>query len=153
MHVEIASDSGSSNQTMPCSCYPLAPWLQFYFQVSLAINSMSCALVSGRPVGGGSETVEKVLISSFMTVLVFFLRAIDDKPGLQADNPVTAEKTARALDSLACVEFCRRVQLQDYASLVERCVSYLSGHPSAAKIFVGFIPPYNNVVSWPGTFS
>lgn len=97
--------------------------------------------------------MEKVLISSFMTVLVFFLRAIDDKPGLQGGNPVTADKAARALDSLACVEFCRRVQLQDYANLVERCVSYLSAHPSAARMFVGFIPPYNSVVHWPGTYA
>ena len=110
-------------------------------------------LVSGRPSGGGNEAVEKILISSFMTVLVFFSRAIDTKSGMQAGNPITAEKAARALDSLACVEFCRRVQMQDYGILVERCVSYLSGHPSAARMFVGFIPPYDNVVHWPGTYS
>lgn len=110
-----------------------------------------CVLsVSGKLLGGRSEAVEKVLISSFMTVLVFFSRAIDAKPGLQAGNPVAAEKAARALDSLACVEFCRRVQLPDYGVLVERCVSYLSAHPSAARMFVGFIPSYNNIVQFPG---
>jgi len=116
------------------------------------ITQFHVLLVSGRPLGG-SEIVEKVLISSFMTVLVFFLRAIDSKPEMQAGNPVTAEKAARALDSLACVEFCRRVRLKDYGNLVERCISYLSAHPSAARMFVGLMPPYNNIVNWPGTYA
>lgn len=117
-----------------------------------SVTQIYVLLVSGRPSVRGNEAVEKVLISSFMTVLVFFSRAIDATPGMQAGNPVTAEKAARALDSLACIEFCRKVQVQDYGILVERCVSYLSGHPSAARMFVGFILPYDNVVNWPGTY-
>jgi hypothetical protein len=128
--------------------------MEGYYLVTNRCSSVTKSyvpLVSGRPSGRGNDAVEKVLISSFMTVLVFFSRAIDAKPGMQLGNPVTDEKTARALDSLACVEFCRRVHMQDYGILVERCVAYLSGHPSASRIFVGFIPPYNNVVHWPGT--
>lgn len=100
--------------------------------------------------GKEAIAVEKVLISSFMTVVVFFSRAIDTKPGTKAGNLMTAEKAARALNSLACVEFCRRVQMQEYGTLVERCVSYLSAHPAAARIFAGFLPPYNSIIHWPG---
>lgn len=102
--------------------------------------------------GKEAIAVEKVLISSFMTVVVFFSRAIDTKPGTKAGNLMTAEKAARALNSLACVEFCRRVQMQEYGTLVERCVSYLSAHPAAARIFAGFLPPYNSIIHWPGMY-
>ncbi|KAG0577771.1 hypothetical protein KC19_5G180500 [Ceratodon purpureus] len=124
--------------------------LVWQFTQELYIGHRTFTVLGGRPSGSGNEAVEKILISSFMTVLVFYSRAIDAQAGMQAGNLVIAEKAARALDSLGCVEFCRRIQMQDYGILVERCVSYLSEHPSAARAYVGFIPPYDNVVHWPG---
>lgn len=98
-----------------------------------------------------AELLEKVLVSAFMTVLVFFSRAIGDaKLGVQEVNLVTGEKAALALDCLSCVEFCRRVQMPDYGPLVQRSVSHVAAHQSATMAFVGFLPPYSSIVHWPG---
>lgn len=108
---------------------------------------------SGRPLQQETGALEKVLVSSFMMVLVFFSRAIGDpRPVTEAINSVDGEKAARALDSLSCVEFCRHVQMKDYGSLVEHCVSFVAADSSATKAFASFLPPYNNVVQTPGTW-
>lgn len=106
---------------------------------------------SGKPLQQEIGALEKVLVSSFMMVFVFFSRAIGDaRPVTEAINSVDGEKAGRALDSLSCVEFCRHVQMKDYGSLVERCVSFVAADSSATKAFSSSLPPYNSVVQMPG---
>ncbi|KAH8944402.1 hypothetical protein BDL97_13G108100 [Sphagnum fallax] len=118
------------------------------FLQDLYTNHRCFRSLSGRAPEASTGALEKVLISTFMTVLMFFSRAIEDTTA--GCKMFGGERAAQALDCLSCVEFCRHVQMQEYGALVKRTVLLVSMNQTATIAFVRFLPPYNSIIHGPG---
>ncbi|CAM6092740.1 unnamed protein product [Calypogeia fissa] len=96
------------------------------------------------------QTLEKVLETAFMTVVIFFSLAVNEQVPNDNDSS-EAERAALALDSLSCVEYFRHVQLREFSKVIQRSVTHIAGSEAASVFLVRLLPSYEDIIKKPGT--
>lgn len=98
------------------------------------------------------ETLEKVLETAFMTIVIFFFTAVGEPVLMNGNGGSEAELAALALDCLSCIEFFRRVRLREFSILVQRSVSHVAASEAASVLLARLLPPQEeNIIKKPGT--
>ncbi|TYK19457.1 uncharacterized protein E5676_scaffold443G001100 [Cucumis melo var. makuwa] len=95
------------------------------------------------------ENIEKIAESAFLMVVVFALAVTKEK----LDSKYTLESqfdvSVRILVSFSCMEYFRRIRLQEYMETIRGVVASIQGNESACVSFIESMPTYQDQTNGP----
>ncbi|XP_019189188.1 PREDICTED: uncharacterized protein LOC109183539 [Ipomoea nil] len=100
---------------------------------------------------GLSVNLEKIAESAFLMVVVFALAVTKHKLGSGIAHEDQLKLSVQILVSFSCMEYFRRMRLQEYMDVIRAVITSVQENESACVSFVKSMPSYANLTNKPGS--